>query len=56
MKNILLILPLQLFEPKIIAGFEKINVIYLLEEPWYWTRFPFHKQKLAYQHSAMNHY
>lgn len=50
----LIILPNQLFPIKLIK--EKVNHIYLIEEPRYFTDFNFHKLKLMYHRASMKKY
>ena len=66
MLNILLILfPTQLFEQEYIEkifSYSESNVkvkslhIILIEHPYFFTKFPFHKMKLVFHHSSMTKY
>ena len=50
----LIILPTQLFEEtKLLSSVDKI---YILEEPFYFTNLPFHKQKLVLHRASMKYY
>lgn len=55
----LLIFPTQIFEFKFIKNIftsHDINIIYIIEEPRYFTDFNFHKMKLIYHRSTMKFY
>lgn len=51
--NIFIVLPTQLFKQKLPDKYDKI---YIIEHPYYFTRFNFHKLKLAFLKSAMENY
>lgn len=52
--KILLVLPTQLFEANpLVPLMEKV---YVIEEPFYFTRLKFHKQKLMYHRATMRYY
>ena len=58
-KRAFVVLPLQLFDLQYITKIIKncdIDIVYFIEDPHYFTRLPFHKQKIAYQRSSMKHY
>jgi deoxyribodipyrimidine photolyase-related protein len=52
--NIFIILPTQLFE--INEYLDKMNMIYIIEEPFYFTSKKFHKQKLILHRASMKYY
>lgn len=52
---ILILLPNQLFPIKLLS-LENINLIYLIEEPRYFTDYKFHKLKLIYHRASMKKY
>jgi deoxyribodipyrimidine photolyase-related protein len=52
--KIFIIFPTQLF--KEIPYLKDMDVIYLLEEPFYFTDKPFHKQKLVFHRASMKYY
>jgi deoxyribodipyrimidine photolyase-related protein len=49
-----LILPHQLFDPK--RFLKGVNKVILYEHPWYFLKFPYHKQKLIFHRAAMRKY
>ena len=52
--KIFIILPTQLFEETI--NLKEMDMIYLIEEPFYFTSKNFHKQKLILHRSSMRYY
>jgi deoxyribodipyrimidine photolyase-related protein len=52
--NIFIILPTQLFE--INEYLDKMDMIYIIEEPFYFTSKKFHKQKLILHRASMKYY
>lgn len=54
MNKIALIFPTQLFNN--IKPLSDLNIIYLIEEPIYFTKYNFHKMKLAYHRATMKYY
>ena len=54
--NIFIILPTQLFEFEYNKHLEKIEKIYIIEEPFYFTSKKFHKQKLILHRASMRYY
>ncbi|MFZ4773290.1 MAG: cryptochrome/photolyase family protein [Chlamydiia bacterium] len=46
-----LILPHQLFDPR--RFFAKKDTVHLFEEPWYFTKFSYHKAKLVFHRASM---
>lgn len=50
----MLILPTQLFEYNEILN--HVDTIYLIEEPYYFTKYKYHKQKLILHRSSMQYY
>ena len=52
--NIFIILPTQLFEKS--DKLDKMDKIYLIEEPFYFTSKKFHKQKLILHRASMKYY
>lgn len=50
----LIILPTQLFEDNILI--DQVDKIYIIEEPFYFTYYPFHKQKLVLHRATMQNY
>lgn len=52
--KVLLILPTQLFNPTILIS--DIDQIYLIEEPFYFENFKYHKQKLVFHRATMKAY
>jgi deoxyribodipyrimidine photolyase-related protein len=53
---IFLIFPTQLFEYKYFPKNIKYDSIYIIEEPIYFTKYKFHKLKLAYHRASMKSY
>jgi len=53
---IFLIFPTQLFEYKYLPKNIKYDAIYIIEEPIYFTKYKFHKLKLAYHRASMKSY
>ena len=54
--KIFIILPVHLFEDLTIIKSIKPDIIYIIEDPTYFTKFQFHKIKLCYHHSTMKFY
>ena len=54
MKKAFLIYPHQLFED--ITRLKSIDIVFLIEEPLYFSEFKFHKQKLVLHRASMQHY
>lgn len=52
--KILLVYPTQLFKDN--ALIEKVDKIYLIEDPFYFSQFPFHKLKLTFHRATMKYY
>jgi deoxyribodipyrimidine photolyase-related protein len=52
--KVLLILPTQLFKENPLI--KLVDKVYLVEEPFYFTRYAFHKMKLTYHRATMKHY
>jgi deoxyribodipyrimidine photolyase-related protein len=50
----LIILPTQLFKNNELVDI--CDIIYIIEEPYYFTRFNFHKQKLVLHKASMHFY
>jgi deoxyribodipyrimidine photolyase-related protein len=54
--KIFIIFPVHLFEDISVIKSIKPDIIYIIEEPIYFTRFPFHKIKLCYHRATMKFY
>jgi len=54
--KIFIIFPVHLFEDISIIKSIKPDIIYIIEDPIYFTRFPFHKIKLCYHRATMKFY
>ena len=52
--KIFIIFPTQLFEDN--PYLKEMDIIYLLEDPFYFTDKPFHKQKLVFHRASMKYY
>ena len=55
MTKIFIILPTQLFHSNN-SNLDEMDIIYLIEEPYYFTSKPFHKQKLMLHRASMKYY
>jgi deoxyribodipyrimidine photolyase-related protein len=55
MTKIFIILPTQLFHSNN-SILDEIDIIYLIEEPYYFTSRPFHKQKIMLHRASMKYY
>ncbi len=53
--NTLIVLPTQLFDTQYLTGLN-INKVYIVEHPYYFTRYNFHKLKLAFLVSSLLNY
>ena len=52
--KIFIIYPTQLFENN--PYLKEMDIIYIVEEPFYFTDKPFHKQKLVFHRATMKYY